>query len=700
MRRWTERLRFRADDVGYARLRMGLTLLVVLVILGFATSTAYDAWRLYRHAILSTDRELENLASALAEQTAWTWQGADSLLMDIARWYPDHAETSPERIDQYLATLAARVPQVRSVRVIDAQGTLRNSSNKFGKNGVDVSDRTYFLAQKDHTATGLFVSEPLVTRSEGRTAIVLSRRIGDSAGRFMGVVSATVDLENLSRLYAAVNLRGNIVIRLLREDGTLLAARPLTPMLVGRRFPALVAVSTDPSPIRSPSDGDLEFMAAARVRSFPLVIAVMRKEAAALQSFYEEASHGAIRMLVLAILAALTLAALLRQLRRIEQADRALRQSQKMEAIGTLAGGIAHDFNNILGAIAGYGELAQEHAPQSSALRRYLDNIMHAAGRARTLVARILEFSRGGLVERVAVDVQTGVADTLELLEASLPANIRLEKQLSAPHGAILGDETRLHQLTMNLCTNAVQAMPEGGVLRVTTEQLQLLVPRTVGRDRLAAGAYVCLTVSDSGTGIPAHILDRIFDPFFTTKPVGEGTGLGLALVLGIVTDFGGAIEVSTGVGEGTTFRIWLPMTSEPAQPVAGQAPDLPRGNGETVMIVDDEQALVSLTHEMLAELGYEPVGFGSSAAALHAFRSDPDRFDVVLTDEAMPDLQGSELAGELRSIRAGVLVLVMSGYGGSQLAERAAAAGVRGVLSKPLQKRDLAESLSKLLSG
>jgi nitrogen-specific signal transduction histidine kinase/ActR/RegA family two-component response regulator len=388
------------------------------------------------------------------------------------------------------------------------------------------------------------------------------------------------------------------------------------------------------------------------------------------------------------------------QLRRIEQADHALRQAQKMEALGTLAGGIAHDFNNILGAIVGYGELAQQHAPQDSALHRYLQNIMHAAGRARALVDQILGFSRSGLAERVPIHIQTAVTETLELLRASLPPNIRIEAQLLAADASVIGDETRLHQVIMNLCTNALHAMPEGGTLSVAVEAIQLVAPRALKREQLAAGAYVRLRVCDTGTGIAAEILDRIFDPFFTTKRVGEGTGLGLSLVHGIVADLGGAIELQSTVGKGTTVCIWLRRASVDAKPVARELREAPHGMGEAIMIVDDEPALVALTEEMLAELGYEPVGFGSSKAALQAFQSDSGRFDAVVTDEMMPDMLGTQLARELTALRPDLPIILTSGHGGADLPERARLAGVREVLSKPVQKRDLAVTLAKVLAG
>jgi signal transduction histidine kinase/ActR/RegA family two-component response regulator len=616
----------------------------------------------------------------------------------MARWYPDHAQLSPEQIDQTLAAGVAGVPQVRAMRIIDSNGIVRYSSDNSVPIGKNLSTRPYFVAQEG-AAAGLFITQPLVT-SSGRAVVIVSHRILDAQGRFAGIVSAVVDFTDLSHLYAAVMLRGQFTVELLRNDGTLLVRRPAEPALIGRRFAALTALSPGrAAEIRSPVDGQQEFIAIVPVPSMPLIVDVTRSKAIALASVEQETIHGAIRTLLLVLLGSATIVVLVRQLRRVEQADLALRQSQKMEALGTLAGGIAHDFNNILGAIVGYGELAQQQALEGTALRRHLDHIMRAAGRARALVDRILGFSRSGLTERAPVRVQPVVAETLQLLRASLPPQVRLEQELSAAESTVIGDETRLHQVTMNLCTNAVQAMPEGGVLRVVLEQVELALPHALKRGQLAAGIYVHLTVSDTGIGIPPHILDRIFDPFFTTKAVGEGTGLGLSLVHGIVADLGGAIEVASKVREGTTFQIWLPASAETVLPAPAQPVELPLGNGETVLIVDDEPALVSLTEETLAELGYEPVGFESSVEALRAFRADPDRFDIVLTDEVMPELPGTELAREISTIRPGALILLMSGHGGPYLAERAAAAGVGEVLRKPLQRRELAESLAALVT-
>jgi signal transduction histidine kinase len=381
----------------------------------------------------------------------------------------------------------------------------------------------------------------------------------------------------------------------------------------------------------------------------------------------------------------------------LQRSEQRLRQAEKMEAIGRLAGGIAHDFNNILGAILGYGEMAQRNL-EGRAVRRHVDQVMQAGGRGKALVERILAFSRSGLGERVPVHVQSVVEETLEILAASLASNVRLERQLDAGDTAIVGDATQLHQVAMNLCTNALQAMERGGVLTVVLDRASVPERRLLSHGTLSPGPYVRLSVGDTGSGIPPAVLERMFDPFFTTKGVGDGTGLGLSLVHGIVADFGGAIDVATQAGVGTTFTVWLPAAGETPRLLAEPAGELPRGNGETVMIIDDQRSLVALAEETLAELGYEPAGFDSSVAALLAFRADPQRFDLVLTDETMPDMSGVELAREMRCVRPDLPIVLMSGYSGAQLTESARAAGVAELLRKPLVRRDIAEALGRAL--
>jgi PAS domain S-box-containing protein len=810
----------------------------VIVIMAFAGSSAYDAWRAYNNSVFANERELGELVDALAEQTALAWDGIDLLLRDTASWYQrEGRKLAPDLLDADLATRTAGLRQVRLLTIVDAQGIQRYRSRGAAPPNLDLSDRSYFTAQRDRATVGLYMSEPLVTRSENRAGLVLSRRIENDAGGFAGVVTASVDFEDLKRFYAALNPGAGSAIQLLTEDGTLLVRNPPLPDAAGRRYQPLAAAPTaQVRRLLNPIDGKRDFIAVARVRDTSLAVAVSREEGVALHSWRDEATRLGLRTIIVTLLGSLAIGVLLRQLRRVESGERALheseeryalameaaneghwdwdaatdrlfispkmgmwaglrsdevittrtewlarivihpddllhfqktardhlegrtpryeceyrvrqpdggwrwllsrghclrdptgrplrfigsatdttaekqaqidkehlegqlRQSQKMEAMGTLAGGIAHDFNNILGAIVGYGELAYEHSAPESALRRYLENVLHAAGRAKALVDRILGFSRSGLGERVPVNVRAVIEETLELLTASLPAGIRLQQNLEASDMAVIGDATYLHQVAMNLCTNAIHSMEHGGVLGVYLDRVQVSDERALSRGIVSRGAYVRLIVSDTGTGIAPAVMERMFDPFFTTKGVGEGTGLGLSLVHGIVAELGGAISVVTSAGKGSEFEIWLPAVADVARPSVETSRPPPRGHGQTVMIVDDESALVALATEMLAKLGYEPVGFESSAAALQTLRAEPQRFDLLLTDEAMPDLTGTELAREVRRIRVDLPILIMTGHGGERLAQRATVVDAKEVLRKPLRGNELAEAIARVL--
>jgi PAS domain S-box-containing protein len=377
-----------------------------------------------------------------------------------------------------------------------------------------------------------------------------------------------------------------------------------------------------------------------------------------------------------------------------------LLQAKKLEAIGTLAGGIAHDFNNILAAILGYGDMAQRKAAEGTPLKRHIDAVVAAGLRAKSLVERILAFSRSGTGVRTPVHVQAVVTEALDLLAASLPKHVRLERRLQAGEATVMGDATQIHQVVMNLCANAVQAMKARSaaqnVLTVALEGVER-GEAMAATSRLPAGRYLQLAVRDTGSGIAPQVLERIFDPFFTTREVGVGTGLGLSLVHGIVTELGGGIDVESKPGAGTTFTVYLPRSSSQVVPAQGDE-EVPQGEGEAILLVDDEEALVRLGEEMLAELGYEPVGFTSSAAALEAFRESPERFQAVLSDEAMADMTGAELAKAIRALRPEMPIVLMSGYVSPLFAARARAIGVAEVLAKPLVARDIARSLWKAL--
>jgi PAS domain S-box-containing protein len=370
-----------------------------------------------------------------------------------------------------------------------------------------------------------------------------------------------------------------------------------------------------------------------------------------------------------------------------------LKQAEKMEAVGHLAGGIAHDFNNILGAILGYGELAQRRAADSD-LRRYLDTIMDAGNRAKALVTQILSYSRAEGTSKIAVIVAPIAHEACELVRGSLPRPIEVRFVSEADDAAVMGDPTRLHQLFMNLCTNAVQAMANGGTLevRVTAERLER--PLEVRTGEVGIGEYVRVVVQDTGHGIAPEVIDRIFEPFFTTKPAGRGTGLGLALVHSVVAEHNGFIDVQSELGKGTAFTVWMPRAHAEAAVAQAEA-ELPQGEGQVVLAVDDEPEVLAALEEMLASLGYEPAGFRNSREALEAVRANPSHYEAVVSDEVMPELTGTQLTTELRKLNPTLPILIASGYGGSGFETRALSAGANRVLKKPYRMIEIAEVLS-----
>jgi PAS domain S-box-containing protein len=382
-----------------------------------------------------------------------------------------------------------------------------------------------------------------------------------------------------------------------------------------------------------------------------------------------------------------------------ERLNTQLREAQKVEALGTMAGGIAHDFNNILGAILGHGELAVADAQQQGRDEKRLRAIIDAGHRGKALVDQILTFAGRGMRTRRATPLWPIVSEVRELLSGSAPATLTIDLVNDDAAIAALADATRMHQLLMNLATNAMHAMPDGG--RLTLGLFEETIEQVCALDQgtLQPGRYAVVSVCDTGQGIAPEVRARMFEPFYTTKSHGKGTGLGLALVQAIVADHDGAIRVSSAPGEETRFDVYLPLAVSSVMQGAAASSEWPRGEGRTVMVVDDDRAMLEMTEDMLARLGYEPVGYDASGRALQALRADPDRFDVVLTDESMPELTGTQLAVLIRELRPDLPVIVASGYGGADLHRRAVAAGACAVVNKPYDTSALAQALAGALA-
>lgn len=375
-----------------------------------------------------------------------------------------------------------------------------------------------------------------------------------------------------------------------------------------------------------------------------------------------------------------------------------LRQSQKMEAIGTLAGGIAHDFNNILAAIMGYTEMSLYQTSDESPVKQHLSLILKSAIRARDLVRQILAFSRKGEEERKPLHIHAIVKEAVKLLRASIPATIEIHEDIDASAGIVIADPTQIHQVIVNLCTNAAQAMQKrGGLLTIGLAPVELTADDIKTYADLSPGSYVQLDVSDTGTGIDPQIISRIFDPFFTTKEIGRGTGMGLAVVHGIVKSYKGAISVQSQPGQGSSFRVLLPRIQEAAHVEHDDVSPLPRGS-ERILFIDDEELLVHISKEMLETLGYSVVALQSSVEALDLFEHNPQGFDLVITDQAMPQITGYELAQKFIAIRPDIPIMLCTGYSETVSEEHALAAGIQGFVMKPIKLQDFANRIRTVL--
>jgi PAS domain S-box-containing protein len=380
------------------------------------------------------------------------------------------------------------------------------------------------------------------------------------------------------------------------------------------------------------------------------------------------------------------------------QLEKRLAQAQKMESIGTLAGGIAHDFNNILSAVIGYTELSLIDIPKGSALQNNLQQVLKAGGRAKDLVRQILTFSRQRENELVPVKVSLIVNEALKLLRASLPTTIKMRHHIKS-YLAVLTDPTNIHQVLMNLCTNASFAMQkEGGVLEVSLSDVDLDADFAKLHPDVKPGKFIRLIVSDTGYGMSPEVSERIFDPFFTTKKMGQGTGMGLSVVHGIVKSHGGTIIVESSPGKGSAFSVFLPAIESEVTDQADQAQLVITGN-ERILFVDDEDFQADIGKRMLERLGYRVTAKTNSVEALDLFRQTPDEFDLVITDMTMPDMTGDVLSRRLISIRPDIPIIVCTGYSARINPDIIKEIGIKEMAMKPVVMKDIAQMIHRVLS-
>ena len=396
-------------------------------------------------------------------------------------------------------------------------------------------------------------------------------------------------------------------------------------------------------------------------------------------------------------------AALIRDVTREIHLERQLRLAQKMEAIATLAGGIAHDFNNNLASIITCTEMAREDVPPNSPVRELLDVVLKAGYRGRNLVKQILTISCQGEQEKQPVQVELIVEECLKLLRASFPATIDIRKNFAEHLGVVLADPTQIHQIVVNLCTNAAYAMRDkGGVLEISVANMDLDAEAAAEFQDLQAGRYLRLTVRDSGTGMNPEIIERIFDPFFTTKKKSGGTGLGLSVIHGIVRNHRGAITVDSKLGEGATFHVYLPRIDSSKEVMKGDPPSETLKGSERILFVDDEEDVAFAGGKMLQRFGYEVVVKRDGLEALELFRSNPYDFDLIFTDQNMPNMTGTELTQEVLAIRPDMPIVLCTGLGpaasGILNKKDKRALGIREVVVKPLDQSEMAKIVRRAL--
>lgn len=383
-----------------------------------------------------------------------------------------------------------------------------------------------------------------------------------------------------------------------------------------------------------------------------------------------------------------------------EKLEKQLLQAQKMEAVGALAGGIAHDFNNILYPLIGFAEILKEDIPKVSPLNESIDEILQAAFRARDLVKQILTFSRQMDLEIKPIKVQKVLKEAIRLSNSIIPSTITIKEDISMDCRPILADSTQIHQLIMNLVTNAYHAMQDsGGILSVSLKE-RMLSHKTLSSEKLSPGGFICLTIKDTGMGIPQEILPKIFDPYFTTKGIEKGTGLGLSVVHGIVKNSKGEIIVKSTPGKGSSFEIYFPVYKEKKEhSFTRPKQSLPRGN-ERILLVDDEMHVLNIEKLLLKRLGYHVTSMTNPIDAFSLFASQPGKFDMVITDLTMPGLTGIQLAREIIELKPGIPIIMCTGFSDKNNHASVIQMGVKAILMKPIVMSDLAMTVKKVLKN
>jgi len=630
---------------------------MALALLGCG-ATVYWLRVLRDHRMQFTTRQVRLQTAALAEHASVVLGAVDATLRGAVRDVRE-AGGVPPNAHRSLRQRVGGNPALLALTMVDAQGRVLATS----------SDDPATLPRRD--------------------AIELAHAVAD--GGDVARVVAQVDNRFVDEFFGRIAVADDARAALFTRDGQRLAGTLAWSDVHDRGSPALFVTAL-------PVDGQ------------PMIAATSRDRRAVFEPWLEYVVSAVITTAIALAVLAFIVHRLQHEMKARLQAQAALHRTQRLEAIGRLAGGIAHDFNNILALILGFGDLLLRHAAPGSTVAQHAEQVVRAGERGRHLVGRILSLTSGQKRSAVPIEVDALVGEAIDLQRAAAPPLVAFDLSLNAPGAIVMGDASMLFEALGNLCANALHASAdEGGRIRVQTSFWTTTTPLTLSHGTLAAGRHVRIAIEDDGHGMPPAVLEQLFEPFFTTRQAQGGTGLGLAVVHGAVKEMGGAIDVRSTPRSGSRFELVLPCrdrriadraATEHDADAETRVAELPRGRGQVVMIVDDEPALVALTEELLADLGYEPAGFSEPATALRLLRRSPERYDALLTDQVMPGITGLELARAWRALRPQAPILLATGFSGADLRQRARDAGVSALLDKPLQRGELARQLAGLFAA
>ncbi|WP_240540067.1 hybrid sensor histidine kinase/response regulator [Salinarimonas soli] len=667
---------------------------------------------------------LWNRSEVLREDTQ-TIQRTTAILHEHARKVFDTVELVIGRVDDrtrdlsweeiaspatsaFLRDLKSPLEQAVSIWITDASGRVRAGSQAWDP-AVSLADRDFFAAQRERDA-GLFISEPFQGRATRTSSFAASRRRSAADGRFGGTIHVSLSPDYFSRFFDEASPNGPDFAALIRQDGEILARSPVRAAnaRVAPDSPLMRAIKDRPdgglvSGVSQVDRRDRVF-AYRKVGPYPLYVSFAIDRDVILSRWRSNIlAYG-----IVALLSALTLCgvswlalrraqaeqiAVLAMRRESEQrlaAEQRLFQSQKMESLGQLTGGVAHDFNNLLAVVIGNLDLLRKRVTEDERGRRLLENAIQGAQRGAVLTQRLLAYSRTQELAPKVVDVPALVAGMMDLLQRSLGPGVRIKTAFPPELPPVIADPNQLELVLLNLAVNARDAMPDGGTVTLSAHPDEA---PGVGKGDLRPGAYIRITVQDTGLGMDPETLARAIEPFFTTKGVGKGTGLGLSMVHGFAVQSGGATRITSSLGSGTSVDVWLPRSSTPALPEAVETREERSHRARTILLVDDDPLVMASTSAMLEDIGHTVLEAASGRAALALLGASPS-VDLVIADYAMPGMTGLKLAERLRTDRPELPFLLASGH--AELPEQADILVAR--ITKPFRQDELANAIDDVL--